>query len=220
MVFFTRRFLPVVGTSIGNLDEGAIITLNESASPVEFYVAKQDYESGLNGAGRTLLVRKEYYDVQPRVAWNSTEVNTYANSTIDTWLNGAYKAFLPEAVQTAMGTTAFYYTPGNGNNAVTSLERAVFLLSLAEHGLSSPGMANAEGSVLPTAGILLPYPFSPTVLTRWTRTPVIVAGYTSRAFWINYDSTFGHNPVTSTLAPRPAFTLPATFKLSDSQIIA
>lgn len=54
MVFFTRRFLPVVGTSIGNLEEGAIITLNENASPVEFYVAKQDYESGLNGAGRTL----------------------------------------------------------------------------------------------------------------------------------------------------------------------
>ena len=50
MVFFTRRFLPVTGTSIGNIDEGTIITLNESASPVEFYVAKQDYESGLNGA--------------------------------------------------------------------------------------------------------------------------------------------------------------------------
>lgn len=54
MVFFTRRFLPVVGTSIGNLDEGAIITLNENGNPVEFYVAKHDYEAGLNGAGRTL----------------------------------------------------------------------------------------------------------------------------------------------------------------------
>lgn len=64
MVFFTRRFLPVVGTSIGNLDEGAIITLNESASPVEFYVSKQDYESGLNGAGRTLPATFKLSDSQ------------------------------------------------------------------------------------------------------------------------------------------------------------
>ena len=64
MVFFTRRFLPVVGTSLGNIDEGTIITLNESASPVEFYVAKQDYESGLNGAGRTLPATVKLSDSQ------------------------------------------------------------------------------------------------------------------------------------------------------------
>ena len=64
MVFFTRRVLPVVGTSIVNLDEGAIITLNENASPVEFYVAKQDYESGLNGAGRTLPATFKLSDSQ------------------------------------------------------------------------------------------------------------------------------------------------------------
>ena len=64
MVFFTRRFLHVVGTSIGNLDEGAIIALNENASPVEFYVAKQDYESGLNGAGRTLPATVKLSDSQ------------------------------------------------------------------------------------------------------------------------------------------------------------
>ena len=64
MVFFTRRFLPVVGTSIGNLDEGAIITLNENSNPVDFYVAKQDYESGLNGAGRTLPATVKLSDSQ------------------------------------------------------------------------------------------------------------------------------------------------------------
>ena len=64
MVFFTRRFLPVVGTSIGNLDEGAIITLNESGNPMGFYVAKQDYESGLNGAGRTLPATVKLSDSQ------------------------------------------------------------------------------------------------------------------------------------------------------------
>ena len=64
MVLYTRRFLPEISTSLGNLDEGAIITLNESGNPVEFYLAKQDYESGLNGAGRTLPATFKLSDSQ------------------------------------------------------------------------------------------------------------------------------------------------------------
>lgn len=53
-VFVCPGKITEIGTSLGNLDGGSIIALNESSSPVDFYVAKQDYESGLNGAGRTL----------------------------------------------------------------------------------------------------------------------------------------------------------------------
>ena len=104
MIFFKRRFLPVVGTSLGNLDEGAIITLNESASPVEFYIAKQDYESGLNGTGRVLLVRRDCFD---DLVWDRGNVNAYATSDIDAWFNGTYKALFPPEVQTALGATTF-----------------------------------------------------------------------------------------------------------------
>lgn len=44
---------------LSNITPGAILYLNESGSPVPFYIAEHDYESGLNGAGRTLLVRKD-----------------------------------------------------------------------------------------------------------------------------------------------------------------
>ena len=66
MAVLCSRFfdLPQTGIAIGNLDEGAIITLNENASPVEFYVAKQDYESELNGAGRTLPATFKLSDSQ------------------------------------------------------------------------------------------------------------------------------------------------------------
>ena len=37
-------------------------------SGLPFYLAKHDYESGLNGAGRTLFVRKDCYDERK---WNS-----------------------------------------------------------------------------------------------------------------------------------------------------
>lgn len=41
---------------LGQVSEGTIVKINENGSPVDFYVAKQNYESGLNGAGRTLVI--------------------------------------------------------------------------------------------------------------------------------------------------------------------
>jgi hypothetical protein len=40
--------------------EGGTVLMDEGSSVAEFIVAKHDYESELNGAGRTLLVRKHY----------------------------------------------------------------------------------------------------------------------------------------------------------------
>ena len=44
---------------LSTITPGAILYLNESGSPVPFYIAKHDYESGLNCACRTLVVRKD-----------------------------------------------------------------------------------------------------------------------------------------------------------------
>ena len=214
MVFFTRRFLPVVGTSLGNLDEGAIITLNESASPVEFYIAKQDYESGLNGAGRTLLVRKDCYDNR---AWDAGNVNAWATSDIDAWFNGAYKGLLDPDVQEAMGTTKFYYTPGNGNSTVGTLERAVFALSATELGQSASWF-NVEGSALPIANTLKVAYLNGSANTQWTRSPS--TKYAGSAVLLDSYGNVDYNYCFNSYGARPAFTLPATVKLSDSQIIA
>ena len=212
MVFFTRRFLPVTGTSLGNLDEGAIITLNESGNPVEFYVAKQDYESGLNGAGRVLVVRKDTYDNQ---VWDSGNVNAYASSDLDSWFNGTYKNMLDADIRSLIGTTKIRYTPGNGNWTVGTLERAVFALSATELG-QSHSHANTEGSALPIASTLqINYQDG---RDQWTRSPV--TGVTLYVFALNFQGDIFLVDCEMTLPPRPAFTLPATFKLSDSQIIS
>ena len=97
---------------LGQVAVGTLVKLNENGSPVEFYVAKHDYESGLNGAGRTLLVRKECYDNR---VWNSVQVNTYASSTLDSWLNSDYKNLLDSDFLTVIGTTKFQYTIGYGD---------------------------------------------------------------------------------------------------------
>ena len=103
--------------TLGSKAEGSIIKLKENGVLVEFYIAKQNYESGLNGAGRVLVVRKDCYDQRQ---WHSSNINAYASSAIDTWLNGTYKNLLDANIRTAMGTTKIYYTPGNGNNSKTT----------------------------------------------------------------------------------------------------
>lgn len=209
MIFVYRT--SVVGPSgipLSDYEEGAIIKLNEGGSPVEFYVSKHDYESGLNGAGRTLVVRKDVYDNR---AWDSGNVNAYSGSDLDTWFNGTYKNLLDPAIQTASGTTKFYYTPGNGNWTVGTLERAVFALSATELGRSASWF-NVEGSAPPIASTLkIAYQNgSPTY--QWTRSP-----YTKQADSAVFLSSSGN--VSSSLCyssngSRPAFTLPSTILIN------
>ena len=193
----------VSGKMLGDYAEGDIVLLNESGSPVEFYVAKHDYESGLNGAGRTLLVRKGLYDKR---TWNTVAANAYATSGVDAWLNGEYKTLLDTEVQTAIENTKFYYTPGNGTYSVSTLERSVFFLSLTELGLSI-SKANVEGEVLPISEELNKTYYNNIDVYQLTRTPR--TGGSSSAFAVNNKSIvyFSYN-ATGNLYSRPCFTLP------------
>lgn len=205
-----------VTVSLSGKNEGDIVSLPENGQMVEFYVAKLDYESALNGTGRVLLVRKN--NMPGSHAWNSgANINAYASSSIDSFLNGDYKDRFPQDIQTAMGTTKFYYTPGNGNTAVTTLERAVFLLSVSEYGVADAirnVTVNNEGTPLPIADLLLTSQTSAINPTfgKWTRSPNI-AGTTDAAY-TTYDGSsvysLGTNN-TSGITMQPTFTLPSTF---------
>ena len=200
------------GIPLSDYEEGAIIKLNEGGSPVEFYVSCHDYESGLNGAGRTLVVRKDCYDTR---VWDSGNVNAYASSDLDAWFNGTYKNLLDPAIQTAVGMTKFYYTPGNGNWTVSTLERAVFALSLTELGLSSTNPpANIEGSALPIASTL-----TNNSSLQWTRSPV--TNVSNSAWWSSHGST-NNNTTNASRDSRPCFTLPSTllFNPDTNEVVA
>ena len=199
----------MASTKLANKAVGSIIKLKESGTLVEFYVAKHDYENGLNGNGRTLIVRKDCYDM--RVFSNSN--NAYANSALDSWLCNTYLKLLDADIQAAIGTTKFYYTPGNGNTTVTTLQRAVFQLSLTELGKSA-SYANTEGSALPIASTLQIAYRNGSAVVQWTRTP-----NTSSANLVCFLGTngsvggngyYGHSG-----GSRPAFTLPSTLSVSD-----
>ena len=141
------------GTPLSDYAEGDIIKLNEGGSPVEFYVAKHDYESGLNGSGRTLVARTQV--LSNIGAWNSSGIDAYANSTRDTYLNSTYKNTLDPIIQQEIGETTFYYTPGNNINNVTTLTKGIFIPSITELGRNvTSDSANVEGEALPVANLL------------------------------------------------------------------
>lgn len=209
---------PSTGLPLSTIAEGSIVKITEDGVPVEFYVAKHNYEESLNGAGRTLLVRKDCYDER---AWHSSKRNAYASSSIDSWLNGTYKATLDAAVQEAIGTTTFYYTPGNGNNTMTTLSRAVFLLSETELGYETNfGSGNKEGSTLPIASVLKAVYLNGSAVDQWTRTPYEGSTQEAAIVRTNYGS---FSPVAATTCnqsygSRPAFTIPSNSLFDDDAV--
>lgn len=196
-------------TTLGSKAVGSIIKLKENGTLVDFYVAKQDYESGLNGSGRVLVVRKDCYDTR---VWHSSNVNAWASCSLRSWLNSTYKALLDSDIQTAMSTTKYYYTPGNGTTTVTTRSDAVFQLSVTELGLSHT-YANTEGSALSIASTLKIAYLNGSAVVQWTRSPR--TGSTTSAWHLNSGGDLYGNNCTGTYGSRPAFTLPSSLYVSD-----
>lgn len=191
------------GIPLSTITPGAILYLNENGSPVPFYVCKHDYESGLNGAGRTLLVRKDCYD--KRIFDSSSKI--FAGSSIDTWLNGTWIKLLTLDVQSAAGTTKIYYYDGSNKKAVTT--RAVFLLSTAEFGYSD--YADTDGEPLDSAvrKLLSTAYYGGNSVGQWTRTP---ATWTQKGVYVIMPGHYStHIPCNDSYGVRPAFTIPSTF---------
>lgn len=185
--------------------EGDIVQLPEGGKLVEFYVAKLNYEQVLNGAGRTLLVRK---DIWERNIWGDESSGTYDGSYIDVRLNGAYKNSLGSNVQAAMGTTTFYCTENAVSAEVITLSKAVFALSLTELGWNAE-TANKEGSELPIAGTLQIAMYEGDANGQWTRSPDITD--TGRANFVTALGKASTQRNGATFGYRPCFTLPSTF---------
>lgn len=188
------------GIPLSDLPEGSILKILEGGVLADFYVAKHNYESGLNGAGRILLVRKDLYS---KIAFGSG--NEYASSNINSWLYNSYRPLLDATVQSSITATYFYYTPGNTNHTVTSRKQSFFPLSVTELGLSH-SYANVEGTALPIASILRTAYLNGSAFPQWTRSPYN-DNNNVQTFVVNGSVFAGY--CTNKYGVRPAFTLPA-----------
>lgn len=204
------------GVPVGELAEGTIIKINENGSPVEFYIAKHDYESDLNGTGRTLVVRKSSYSI----VYDECK-KSFFTSTVYTLLNDTYFKLLDTNIQSAIGKTKFKYTGkindySNESQYVATGESSVFLLSATELGTTSTeGMA--DGSVLPTANILKIAYYNGSAAKQLTRTRSNASP--GHLMHFKAEGTLG-NTIYEDVPYRPVFTLSAgTLIDSDFNII-
>lgn len=204
---------PVNGFLLSELAEGSLVKLNENGYPVDFYVAKHNYESSLNGTGRTLLVRKDVYDGRP---YHSSYKNAYDTSDISVWLNGTYKGVLDSAVQEAISTTKFYYTKTNWG--VGTLERSIFLLSVTELGFSTSSAYNTEGSALPIASKLKIATNNGSGASQWTRTLDLNSDNLGSYVWLVDGSGTLQRHCTTSQGSRPAFTIPSNALFDKSTL--
>lgn len=198
-----RTTKPSADILLGNIAEGQVVKINENGTPTEFYVAKHNYESTLNGNGRTLILRKDCYDVRP---WDQTNKDAYATSTIDAWLNDGYKNLFDASVKNAIGTTKFYYTPGDGNKNVSTLTRSVFILSITELGKSG-SYANSEGTAIPIATNCQVAYLNGVAVIQCTRSPDNAGMYLICS--LDTGGNFMTRNCMSFYGSRPAFTLPS-----------
>ena len=203
------------GTPVGELAVGTIIKINESGSPIEFYVAKHNYESDLNGLGRTLVVRKNSYNTV------YDECNkSFFTSSVYTLLNNTYFNLLDARIQSAIGTTKFKYTGkindySNESLYVSTGESAVFLLSATELGETSTE-GKEDGSALLTANILKIAYYNGTADKQLTRT----RSKASPGYLVHFeaDGTLG-NTIYEDVPYRPVFTLPAAAEVDSNFIL-
>lgn len=196
---------PMAGTPIGELAEGTLITITENGAPVEFYVAGHDYQSDLNGNGRTLMVRKDCYDNR---FWNDSNYNYWLGSTIYSWLNGSYKSLFSSAVQNLIGSTSYYYTNSANSFSLLTTTSSVFMISAYEADSDLGGASNDEGEILPIAEQLKIAYLNGSPCSQWTRSPY--TGSTAQAIYISTNGSASGSACVFSQGSRPCFTLPST----------
>lgn len=214
-----------LATPLAELPEGSIIKLNEDDAPVEFYIAEHNYESDLNGAGRTLLVRKDCY-ASYNLAHYSGPSNYFPDTSVYEVLNGTYKVKLDAAVRIAMGTTSFKTVKTSRNlmnnttsGTMTTVSAAVFVLSKTEIN-NSTNYNLSEGAQLPISDTLKIALFNGKAVNWITRS-------SSELNAIYYVSSSGsisavyYHQNSDNYYMRPVFTLPETMEVDgDFNLIA
>lgn len=212
---------------IKNLAIGdGFVYLMESSTKVKFYVLAHNYESGLNGKGRTLFCRESpatsgpwssvgEYGRRVDIAWGTTD-SGYTCSIYD-WLTTTYFHKFAADVKGWMGETKYLAHR-------TTFSTSIFTLSESEsvYSLSS----RPEGTLLSDeARKRLENIFTDFGTNIWTRTRSHNVSYhhsssdndyyydgialsgVSRNEWGRFDTTYGH---TQSWGYLPCFTLPET----------
>lgn len=220
-----RAKAPLTGILASTLPVGSTVKLMENGAAVEYLVVNQGipsnsslYDASCDG---TWLLRK---DIHSERQWNSSNVNDYANSTINTWLNGDFFNSFGSVEQAAIKQVKIPYGKGAGSFSITSgasgLPVKIFLLGCAE--------LEITGSSLMTDGATLAY-FSEAAdsdrvamlngATAFWFTRSTYSGNSSRVYSITFSGGAGWGNASDPSGIRPALVIHKTALFDASTLI-
>ena len=175
MGIFLRRGTAQRGMLASELEVGQTIKLSVNGKAWEWLVVNQGlpssiYDASCNG---TWLLMKDIYEKR---AWNSKDVNDYANSTIYSYLNNTFLAMFDSNIQKAIKQVKIPYRKNGGSvqSGANGLPCKIFLLSGYE-----VGWTTSTNQYFPIDGAVLNY-FKWTVSTDSKRIAYLNG---SAAFW-------------------------------------
>ena len=226
---------PTTGIQAGTLTVGSVVKLMEGGTAVEYLVVNQGipsnsdlYDASCNG---TWLLRK---DIHSNRKWNTSDVNIYETSAINTWLNGEFFNTLGSVEQVTIKQVKIPYRKDGGSGGTdqggaNGLSTKIFLLSGYE-----VGWATGYNQYFPQDGKKLSYFELGTDVSAnkkriaylngsaagwWLRSP-----YTKNTHAVWCVNSLGSNTYSTaytevyTYGIRPALILPSTAKFDETTL--
>ena len=225
---------PVTGVLASSLAVGSTVKLMEGGTAVEYLVVNQGipensslYDASCDG---TWLLRKYIHSERQ---WNTSNVNKYESSAINTWLNGEFFNALGSAEQAAIKQVKIPYRRGGGDggsnqSGANGLSCKVFLLGGYELGWTT-----SDSSDFPVDGAKLDYFESGTgtspnkkrisylnngsVRSWWLRSPH--ANTTAQACRVTDEGDYATSTTSGSWGIRPALVLPKTALFGETTML-
>ena len=187
--------VPVTGVLASSLAVGSTVKLMEGGTAVEYLVVNQGipensslYDASCDG---TWLLRK---DIHSKRQWNTSNVNKYETSAINTWLNEEFFSGLGTVEQAAIKQVKIPYRKNGGSggtdqSGANGLSAKIFLLSGYELGWTT-----SDNSYFPVDGAKLAYFESGSGTTANNKRIAYLNGSTA-IWWLRSPVTFNTNNV-------------------------
>ena len=221
---------PVTGILAQDIAVGSVVKLMEGGTAVEYLVVNQGipsnsslYDASCDG---TWLLRK---DIHSERQWNTSDVNIYETSAINTWLNGDFFSSLGSVERASVKQVKIPYrrggSGGSDQSGANGLSCKVFLLSGYE-----VGWTTSDSSYFPVDGAKLDYFTASSYgdskrianlngsADDWLlRSPY--TDYTNRVWRVYSDGNYSNNYASSSYGIRPALVLPSNALFDETTML-
>ena len=224
---------PVTGVLASSLAVGSTVKLMEGGTVVEYLVVNQGipensslYDASCDG---TWLLRKDCHSSR---SWHTSNINDYANSFINAWLNGAFFSSFGGVEQSAIKQVKIPYRKNGGSggtdqSGANGLPCKIFLLSGYE-----VGWTTSDRQYFPQDGAKLSYFESGTgasannkriaylngsAVSWWLRSPC--TDNTDLVWFAHYVGNFSNASASVSFGIRPALILPSNALFDKTTMI-